>query len=128
MEALILTVVAILLSCGAYLILDRTLLRVIIGVGLLSNGVNLLIVASSGLQRGSAPILHDGSVADGVLQDAVIHGGRAASVDPLPQALVLTAIVIGFGVSALLLTLAYRTYQTHGTDDLGELHGRMTDE
>ena len=112
MEVPVLAVVAAFLTTGVYLLLDRTLLRVVIGAGLLSNGTNLLLLTSGGLAPGAAPIL---PAPDG-------------AVDPLPQALILTAIVIGFGVTALLLTLAYRTFQTHGTDDLGELHGVLHDE
>ncbi len=116
MDVPILLVIAVTLTCGMYMVLERTLLRVVIGLGLMSNGVNLMLLASGGLGAGTAPIL---------------HGQRdygASPVDPLPQALILTAIVIGFGVTALLLTLAYRTYQSVGSDDLGELDGKLTDE
>ena len=113
MEYPILAVVAAFIACGVYLLLDRTLLRVIIGLGLLSNGVNLSLLASGGLSPGGAPILG--------------HGGGAV-VDPLPQALILTAIVIGFGVTALLLTLAFASYQSRLSDDLEDLHGRLEDE
>ncbi len=113
MELAILTVVATFFTGGIYLLLDRTLLRVIIGIGLMSNGTNLMLLASGGLRPGGAPI--------------IAHGSQL-TVDPLPQALILTAIVIGFGVNALLLTLALRIYQTHSTDDLRELHGRLADE
>ena len=114
MELLVLPLVAVLLSAGIYLVTDRTLLRVVIGLGLISNGTNLGILSMSGLTDGAAPILHGA------------HHGPV--VDPLPQALILTAIVIAFGVTALLLTLAYKTYQAYSGDDLGELHGRLYDE
>ncbi len=113
MHFAVLTVVAVFITCGVYLLLDRTLLRVVIGLGLLSNGVNLALLASGGLDAGAAPILGQGS---------------AAIVDPLPQALILTAIVIGFGVTALLLTLAFASYQSQLSDDLEDLHGRLDDE
>jgi len=112
-EALVLLVIATLLTAGLYLTLDRTLLRVVVGLGLVSNGVNLLLLSTGGLQQGAAPII---SAADQTV------------VDPLPQALILTAIVIAFGVTALLLTLSYRTYQSQRTDDLADLHGRLDDE
>ncbi len=105
--------VAVLFAAGAYLVLDRTLLRVVIGLGLLSNGANLMLLTTAGLEEGKPPILVDGV-------------GRV--VDPLPQALILTAIVIAFGVTALLLTLAYKTFQATGSDDLAELHGVLDDE
>lgn len=119
MEFVVLGVIGVLFSAGVYLLLDRTLLRVVIGVGLMSNAVNLLLLASSGLGTGMPPIIDS---------HGHRHGALPGFVDPLPQALILTAIVIGFGVSALLLTIAYRTYQTYGTDDLAELHGRLNDE
>lgn len=113
MEYLTLPIVAVFLTGGVYLLLDRTLLRVVIGTGLLSNGINLLLLSSGGLQAGNAPILVD---------------KHQVVVDPLPQALILTAIVIGFGITALLLTLAFRTRQAFDSDDLGDLHGRLHDE
>jgi len=112
MDLVVLLVVAFLLTSGLYLVLDRSLLRVVIGLGLLSNGTNLAILSTGGLTTGGPPILD----------------GHGAIVDPLPQALILTAIVISFGVTALLLTVAYRTYQAYHTDDLGNLHGRLDDE
>ncbi len=114
MELLVLALVAVILASGTYLILERTLLKVIIGLGLLSNGTNLLLLSSGGLEPGQAPILGALSV--------------ERVVDPLPQALILTAIVISFGVTALLLALAVRTYKASVTDDLGELHGRVDRE
>jgi multicomponent Na+:H+ antiporter subunit C len=115
MELPVLLAVAAFLACGMYLILDRTLLRVILGLGLFSNGINLMLLTTGGLTEGAAPVLLDGVSPN-------------ATVDPLPQALILTAIVISFGVTALMLVIAYRTFQTVGGDDLTELHGRMHDE
>ena len=112
-EVFIFPLVAVMFASGVYLVLDRTLLRVVIGLGLLSNATNLAILTSGGLEAGQAPILNT---------------TKTAYVDPLPQALILTAIVIGFGVTALLLTLSYRTYQSTRSDDLGDLHGRLDDE
>jgi multicomponent Na+:H+ antiporter subunit C len=102
-----------LLTTGLYLILDRTLLRVVLGLGLLSNGTHLLLLATGGLEAGSAPVLTD-------------HSGTV--VEPLPQALILTAIVIAFGVTSLLLTVSYGAYERTRMDDLQELHGRLDDE
>ncbi len=116
MELMTLAVIAAFLSSGIYMLLDRTLLRVVIGAGLLSNGTNLLLLATGGLERGAAPIVPHG------------NHGAVLITDPLPQALILTAIVIGFGVTALLLTLAYRTNQSQGSDDLRLLHGKLPDE
>lgn len=96
--------VAVLFGAGAYLLLQPDLFRVVAGSVLVSNAANLTLVAS-GLSRGAAPILPVvGSISD-----------------PLVQAMALTAIVIGFGVTALLLALAYRVYRSHDTVDLDEL-------
>ena len=108
MEILMLIVVGILFSVSVYLLLSRRILRVILGTILLSHGVHLLMMTMTGLGRGAAPLLH--------LENDTL-------TDPLPQALVLTAIVISFGVTAFLLVLAYRTYKEYRTDDLEELKG-----
>jgi multicomponent Na+:H+ antiporter subunit C len=123
-ELLGLAVIASFLGCGIYLILDRTLLRVVLGLGLLSNGMHLFLLGSGGRGVPVAPILE--SHADS-------HGHAAAQTlatiaDPLPQALILTSIVISFAVTALLLVLSYRTYEAYGSDDLADLHGRLNDE
>ena len=96
--------VAILFTAGAYLMLKHDLIRLIIGMVLIGNAANLFIMAA-GLQRGDAPIYP--------LEDEVS--------DPLVQAMTLTAIVISFAVSALVLSLAYRVYMSHSSVDLREL-------
>lgn len=108
MELLTAAVVGILFATGTYLMLARRLLRVVLGTALLGHGVNLMLLTSGRLKQGGVPIL---------------GGAGGPYTDPLPQALILTAIVIGFGVTALLIVLAYRVYQEHQTDDLGELRG-----
>jgi multicomponent Na+:H+ antiporter subunit C len=107
MELLMAVVIGVLFAAGTYLILTRSLLRVVLGTGLLSHASFLLILTMGGLKRGAPPIL----------------SGQAAYTDPLPHALILTAIVIGFGVTAFVLVLAYRAYQELGTDDLDKLRG-----
>ena len=88
--------------------LSRSIFRIVIGVVIISHGAHLLLLTMAGLQRGFPPLL----------------GEEAASyADPLPQALILTAIVISFGLTAFLLVLAYRTYDAHKTDDLDQLRG-----
>jgi len=89
-------VTAVLFGTGSWLMMQRRLTRIIIGIGLLGHGANLLLVSSGG-PSGDAPIISG----DGV--------GNYS--DPLPQALALTAIVITFGVTALLLALGYRSWQ-----------------
>lgn len=91
-----------LVACGITLILERSLSRILIGFIMLSNGVNVLFILASG-SPGRAPIVGDGD-------------GRMA--DPLPQAMVLTAIVIALGTTAFGLALAYRTWRLDGDDDV----------
>lgn len=97
--------VAVIFGSGAYLMLKRDLLRVVVGMVLISNAANLFIIAA-GLTRGAPPIypLPDGTVSD-----------------PLVQAMTLTAIVISFSVAALLLSLVYRVYTSHLSLDLDDL-------
>lgn len=96
-------VVAVLFASGVYLILQRTLTRVILGVGLIGNGANLLLLVSAG-PAGRPPLIGD---------DA-----PSIFADPLPQALALTAIVITFGLTAFLLALAYRSWQLTHDDEV----------
>ena len=105
MIVLLSAVIAILFGAGAFLVLKPDLFRVVIGMVLISNAANLTLMAS-GLTRGPAP-LHP------------LDEERVA--DPLVQAMTLTAIVIGFGVTALLLALSYRVYTSHATVDLDDL-------
>ena len=102
MSVATLGVASLLFTVGTYLILQRMLSRVIIGLGLISHGANLLI-----LLAGSGP------AAPPVLTG---EASAAAVADPLPQAMVLTAIVITFGITAFLLALALRSYLLTGTD------------
>ena len=113
MEILMAIVIGILFTCATYLMLSKSILRIIIGTGLLSHGAHLLILTMGGLKRGAVPLL----------------GEQASSyVDPLPQALILTAIVISFGVTSYFLVLAYRTYQELGTDNMDLLRGNEKNE
>jgi multicomponent Na+:H+ antiporter subunit C len=97
-----------LFAVGTYLVLQRKLSRIIIGLGLLTHGANLLLIGSG--RRGTPPVIGTGDVRD--------------FSDPLPQALALTAIVITFAVTVLLLALAYRSWMlTHDDeveDDVGD--------
>jgi len=98
--------VAVVFGSGVFLVIQRDLLRVVVGVVLISNAASLFIVAA-GLTRGAAPVLP-------------IPEGESAS-DPLVQAMALTAIVITSSVTALLLSLVYRLYVSHDTVDLEEI-------
>ena len=110
MELLLALASGVLYAAGIYLMLRRRLAQLIIGIGLLSNGTNLLIFTAGGLTRGRPPVVPDGA------QSLV-----EPYADPVPQALVLTAIVIGFGLLAFSLVLAQRVHATVGTDDIDEV-------
>jgi len=110
MEALLALASGVLYAAGIYLMLRRRLAQLIIGLGLLSNGTNLLIFTAGGLTRARPPVVPEGA-ATHVQPDA----------DPVPQALVLTAIVIGFGLTAFSLVLAHRVHTTAGTDDIDDV-------
>lgn len=97
-----LVITGVLLAAGFYLVLERTLTRVLLGIMLLGNGVNLLILTTGG-RRGVAP-LFDSS------RDPNEYS------DPLPQALILTAIVITFAVTAFLLAMIYRSWALTSAD------------
>jgi multicomponent Na+:H+ antiporter subunit C len=97
----------VIFACGIYLMLRRSMVRLLVGLSLVTYAVNLLIFSTSDLGQRAAPIV-----------DAVPTEEMA---DPLPQALILTAIVISFGVLAFTMALAYRASQAAGTDNMDAL-------
>lgn len=110
MELLLAVVAGTLYACGIYLILKRRLAQIIVGLSMMANGSNVLIFTAAGLTRENAPIVRSGEIAP--------PGGFA---DPVPQSLILTAIVIGFGVLAFSLVLAHRVHRSTGTDDINAI-------
>lgn len=109
MELVLPLLAALLIAAGVFLVLARALIRVILGLSLISYGVNLgILIAGAGFRQDAPPLLD-------------VAGPYN---DPLPQALILTAIVIGFGTTALLLVLSVRAYQASGTDHVQELAER----
>lgn len=96
METLITILAGILVTVATYLILSKNLLKVILGSAILSHAVHLLLMVMGGLKMGGVPIIGEGS---------------NTFTDALPQALILTSIVISFAVTAVFLVLAYRAYQ-----------------
>lgn len=109
MEFVIAIVIGILFFAGTYLLLSRTLLRILFGTCLLSHATLLLLITMGKLKRGLGPIL---------------TGELGVNyIDPLPQALILTAIVIGFGVTAFIIVLSYRSYQSLDSDDTEDFRG-----
>lgn len=102
-SAALVLLVAVLVATGVYLILERSLSRVIIGVALISNGINVLMLIAGG-RAGGPPLIGETAAED--------------MSDPLPQAMVLTAIVITLGMTAFLLAMAYRSWQLNGHDEV----------
>ncbi|GAA1149735.1 Na(+)/H(+) antiporter subunit C [Ornithinicoccus hortensis] len=90
-----------MIGCGVYLLLARSIVRALVGVVLMGNGINILFLVASG-PAGEVPILGEGD------------GGAIA--DPVPQAMVLTAIVITLGMTAFVLALAHRSWQLDRSD------------
>lgn len=107
MEPIIAVLIGVLFAGGIFCLLRRSVVKLVIGVILISQGANLLVFASGGLLAGRPAIVPP----DGVAPPAP-YG------DPLPQAMVLTAIVIGFGLTAFLLALVHRAHQAVGSDDI----------
>ena len=115
MTVMLAAAAAALFGIGTYLLLQRKLSRIIIGLGLMTHGANLLLITSG--RRGHPPLIGTG------------HPSTFS--DPLPEALVLTAIVITFGVTTLLLALAYRSWllteDDEVQDDVGDRAIARTD-
>lgn len=110
--------VGILFACGAYLIMRRGQIKLILGLGLLSHGVNLMLFGSGQLTRGAPPIFAD-------KKNYLDELGRLAErplADPLPQALILTAIVISFGITAFVILLVNRRHTITNSD---VVHGEL---
>ncbi len=104
MEALLAIAVGVLTACGVFLILRARTFPVLLGLTLLSYAVNLFLFASGRLKIDAPPLIRSGASA------------LTGYTDPLPQALVLTAIVIGFGMTAYLAMLALRGLSESGSD------------
>ena len=113
MEIFVSIIIGVLTMSAVYMILSKSLLRIIIGTCLLSHAAHLLVLTMGGLKTGAPPVLVD---------------GVTEYTDPLPQALVLTAIVISFGVTAFFLVLAYRAYQELNTDNIEEMKGTESND
>jgi multicomponent Na+:H+ antiporter subunit C len=112
MELLLAITIGTVYAAAFYLLLRRGVVRVVLGIALLSQAVNLLVFVAGGLREGAVPFI-------GPDETALAAG----SADPLPQALILTAIVISFGVLAFTLAMVHRADQSTGSDDLDDLKG-----
>lgn len=114
MEIVLTILVGVLYTAGVYMLLRRSILKFIIGIIFMSNATNLIVFLASGIMAGKPAFVDDGIVSSNDLSD------------PLPQALVLTAIVIGFGIVVFTLALKFKFFQVTGTDDLDQL--KKTDD
>ncbi len=106
MAVLLAALVGGLYACGLYLVLRRNLVKLLLGLLLLGHAANLLIFSAPGVVRGRAPLVAVGELSP-----------PPEAADPVPQALILTAIVIGFAVVAFAAVLARRVFEVVGTDD-----------
>jgi multicomponent Na+:H+ antiporter subunit C len=111
MTLILAVLVGVLYGAGIYMILRRSLVKVIIGLIFLGHAANLLIFSVGRITKGIPPFIPEGS--NTILEPFA---------DPLPQALILTAIVIGFGVQAFAIVLFKRAFKNVGTDDLDEMN------
>ncbi|MBC2858812.1 Na+/H+ antiporter subunit C [Stappia sp. 28M-7] len=110
MEAAFAILIGLFFTVAVYLLMSRQLVRVLLGIAILGNAVNLLIFTSGRLLREVPPVIPEAlQVPEGTI------------ANPLPQALILTAIVISFSFFAFLLVLSFRAYQELGTDDAVEM-------
>ncbi|MHC5654311.1 Na+/H+ antiporter subunit C [Stappia sp.] len=110
MEAALSILIGLFFTVAVYLLMSRQLVRVLLGIAILGNAVNLLIFTAGRLLREVPPIIPG---------DQMVPAETIAN--PLPQALILTAIVISFSFFAFLLVLSFRAYQELGTDDASEM-------
>jgi multicomponent Na+:H+ antiporter subunit C len=106
MDYVLAALVGLFIAIGTYLLLSRSVIRMLIGLTIFGNGVNLLIFTAGRVTQAVAPIVPEG-----------LEVPEGAIANPLPQALILTAIVIGFSMFAFLLVLAFRAYQSLDADN-----------
>ena len=110
MEAVLALLVGVFFAVAVYLMMSQYTVRILLGVAVLGNGVNLLIFTAGRITREIPPII-----------DVALDVPETATANPLPQALILTAIVISFSFFAFLLVLGYRAFQELKTDNINEM-------
>ncbi|MEM5582273.1 MULTISPECIES: Na+/H+ antiporter subunit C [unclassified Roseibium] len=110
METGVTILIGLFFSVAVYLMLSKQLVRMLLGIAILGNAVNMLIFTNGRLTREVPPLIPED-----------LYVPATATANPLPQALVLTAIVISFSFFAFLLVLAFRAYQELGTDEVNEM-------
>jgi multicomponent Na+:H+ antiporter subunit C len=110
-ETVLAFVIGWLFAAGVYMMLRRSIVKMIIGLALIAHSANLLIFTAAGLTRGRPPLIPAG-----------VTEIETPFTDPLPAALILTAIVISFAVIAFAMVLVKRAYQAVGSDDLDDMN------
>ncbi len=116
MELLLIILIGILYATGIFMMLRRSMVKLLIGLILLGNGANMLIFLLGGITKGKPPIIGE--------SEKILSGIYA---DPIPQSLILTAIVISFGLQSFAIVLLKRVYVLIETDDLNDLNTPDTD-
>ncbi|HLR00892.1 MAG TPA: Na+/H+ antiporter subunit C [Sphingobacterium sp.] len=111
MELVLVVLIGILYATGIFLILRRSMVKLLLGIALLGNGTNILIFLLGNIVKGSPPIIGEN-----------VNILREIYADPVPQALILTAIVISFGLTAFAIVLLHRVYAFLDSDDLDDLN------
>ncbi len=102
--------IGVLFGAGTYLVLQKNILKLVLGLGLIGHGANVILISSGWIGTGKVPILGNEET--------------TPFVDPIPQALILTAIVIGFAALAFLLVLSLRVYRDLKTSNIEEIRGQ----
>lgn len=115
METVLAFVIGGVFAAGVYMMLRRSIVKMIIGLALIAHAANLLIFTAAGLTRGRPPLIPVGATQI-----------EESYSDPLPAALILTAIVISFAVIAFAMVLVKRVYQSVGSDDLDDMKSTDT--
>ncbi len=111
MELVLIVVLGLMYAAGVYLILRRSMIKLLLGIMMMGNGTNILIFVMGSITKGSPPVIDPGH---NIFQDIY--------ADPIPQALILTAIVISFALSAFAIVLLKRAYALLQKDDLDDLN------
>ena len=111
MEIVFIILIAVLYAGGVFMLLRRSMVKMLVGITLLGNGANLLIFLLGNLSKGKPPVI-----------DSTAKLFTDVYADPVPQALILTAIVIGFGIQAFAIVLLKRVYVLVNSDDLDDLN------
>ncbi|MGJ1432744.1 Na+/H+ antiporter subunit C [Sphingobacterium spiritivorum] len=117
MELILVVLIGLLYAAGVYMILRRSMVKLLLGIMLLGNGTNILIFLLGNITKGKPPVI-----------DPDLSIFNEIYADPIPQALILTAIVISFGLTAFAIVLLKRVYALINSDDLDDLNTPEEDD